>query len=200
MKQIRKRLTYANVMSSIAIFLVIGGGAAFAAGKLAKNSVGTKQLKKNAVTTKKIKNGAVTGAKLANGSVTNEKLGEGAVTGNKVAAGTIGRGNLAEGALLPRAFALVNWDGKVEPNFTNGLSNATTPEIGAYCFHVAFTPIHVEATGEADTENNDVPSVALAGTEDGLPHCNEAEFNVEVDMWDTGFDEETEEEFFVVVW
>ena len=48
MKQIRKRLTYANVMSSIAVFLVIGGATAFAAG-LAKNSVGTKQLKKNAV-------------------------------------------------------------------------------------------------------------------------------------------------------
>jgi hypothetical protein len=63
MNQIRKRLTYANVMSSVAVFLVLGG-AAFAAIKLPKNSVGTKQLKKNAVTTAKIKNGAVTGAKI----------------------------------------------------------------------------------------------------------------------------------------
>ena len=31
-KQIRKRLTYANVMSSIAVFLVLGGATAFAAG------------------------------------------------------------------------------------------------------------------------------------------------------------------------
>jgi hypothetical protein len=67
-KQIRKRLTYANVMSSIAVFLVLGGATAIAAG-LAKNSVGTKQLKKNAVTTKKIKNGAVTGAKVKAGSL-----------------------------------------------------------------------------------------------------------------------------------
>jgi hypothetical protein len=63
-KQIHKRLTYANLMSTIAVFLVLGGGAAFAAGKLGKNSVGTKQLKNNAVTTAKIKNGAVTGAKV----------------------------------------------------------------------------------------------------------------------------------------
>jgi hypothetical protein len=63
-KKIRKRITYANVMSSIAVFLVLGGGAAFAAGKLAKNSVGTKQIKKNAVTSQKIKNGAVTSAKV----------------------------------------------------------------------------------------------------------------------------------------
>jgi hypothetical protein len=62
-KQIRKRLTYANVMSSIAVFLVLGGATALAAG-LAKNSVGTKQLKNNAVTTAKIKNDAVNGAKV----------------------------------------------------------------------------------------------------------------------------------------
>lgn len=63
MKPIRKRLTYANVMSSIAVFLVLGG-AAFAATKLPKNSVGTKQLKNNAVTTAKIKNDAVNGTKV----------------------------------------------------------------------------------------------------------------------------------------
>ena len=59
MKQLRKRLTYSNVMSSIAVFLVLGGATAFAAG-LAKNSVGSKQLKKNAVTSAKIKKNAVT--------------------------------------------------------------------------------------------------------------------------------------------
>jgi hypothetical protein len=50
-------------MSSIAVFLVLGG-AAFAATQLPKNSVGTKQLKRNAVTTAKIKKNAVTGAKV----------------------------------------------------------------------------------------------------------------------------------------
>lgn len=69
MKQIKKRLTYANVMSSIAVFLVLGGATAIAAGQLGKNSVGSKQLKKNAVTTAKIKNGAVTGAKVKPGSL-----------------------------------------------------------------------------------------------------------------------------------
>jgi len=55
-------------MSSIAVFLVLGGATALAAG-LAKNSVGSKQLKKNAVTTAKIKKGAVTGAKVKAGSL-----------------------------------------------------------------------------------------------------------------------------------
>ncbi|MGN6587100.1 MAG: hypothetical protein ACTHKT_06440 [Solirubrobacterales bacterium] len=78
MKQIRKRLTYANVMSSIAIFLVLGG-AAFAAVKLPKNSVGTKQLKNNAVTTAKIKNNAVNGAKVKDGSLTGADLNLGSL-------------------------------------------------------------------------------------------------------------------------
>jgi hypothetical protein len=55
LKQIGKRLTYANVMSTIAVFLLIGGGAAFAASKLPKNSVGGKQLRNNAVTSPKVK-------------------------------------------------------------------------------------------------------------------------------------------------
>lgn len=60
----RARLTYANVVSTLALFLVVAGGSALAADHLAKNSVGTAQIKKGAVTTAKIKNGAVTGAKI----------------------------------------------------------------------------------------------------------------------------------------
>ncbi|MET0305440.1 MAG: hypothetical protein ABW196_04325 [Solirubrobacterales bacterium] len=76
MKQIRKRLTYANVMSSLAVFLILGGATAFAA--LGKNSVGPQQLKKNAVTAAKIKKDAVTAAKIKNGSLlsTDFKVGQ----------------------------------------------------------------------------------------------------------------------------
>jgi hypothetical protein len=69
MRFVRKRLTYANVMSTLAVFLVVAGGSALAAGTLGKNTVGTKQLRSNAVTGAKIKNGAVTGAKIAAGAV-----------------------------------------------------------------------------------------------------------------------------------
>jgi hypothetical protein len=65
-------------MSSIAVFLVLGGATAFAAG-LAKNSVGSKQLKKNAVTTAKIKNNAITTSKIKNGAVTGAKVNAGSL-------------------------------------------------------------------------------------------------------------------------
>lgn len=79
MKQLRKRLTYANVMSSIAVFFVLTGATAFAATQLGKNSVGSKQLKKNAVTTAKIKNNAVTTSKIRNGAVSGAKINLGSL-------------------------------------------------------------------------------------------------------------------------
>jgi hypothetical protein len=68
MKPLRRRLTYANVMSSIAVFLVVAGGTAFAASQLGKESVGTKQLKKEAVSLAKINKAAKTSLKGATGT------------------------------------------------------------------------------------------------------------------------------------
>jgi hypothetical protein len=59
---IRSRLTYANVMATIAVVLSLGGATAFAADHLAKNTVGTPQLRANSVTGPKVKDGSLTGA------------------------------------------------------------------------------------------------------------------------------------------
>jgi hypothetical protein len=58
---LRGRLTYANVMATVAVFVALGGSS-YAALSLPKKSVGTKQLKRNAVTSSKVRNGAITGA------------------------------------------------------------------------------------------------------------------------------------------
>jgi hypothetical protein len=89
--KIRKRLTYANVMSSIAVFLVLGGATAFAASSLGRNSVGTKQLKRNSVTAAKIKKNAVTTAKLKNGAITGAKVKDQSLTGSDINLGTLGK-------------------------------------------------------------------------------------------------------------
>jgi hypothetical protein len=54
MHRIRGKLTYANVISTLCLVLLVGGGTAFAATQLEKESVGTKQLKKEAVTPAKL--------------------------------------------------------------------------------------------------------------------------------------------------
>ena len=52
--RLRSRLTYANTMSTIAVFVALGGGAY--AVSVPRNSVGPTQLKANAVTAAKVKN------------------------------------------------------------------------------------------------------------------------------------------------
>ena len=75
MKRLSEKLTYANVVSTLCLVLLVGGGTAYAAkSMLPKNSVGTKQVKNNAITAAKIKNGSVTGAKVAPNSIDGTKL------------------------------------------------------------------------------------------------------------------------------
>ncbi|HEY1854665.1 MAG TPA: hypothetical protein VGG40_08760 [Solirubrobacterales bacterium] len=71
MKRLRCKLTYANVISTMALFLVLAGGTAFAASQFEKESVGTNALKKEAVTPIKLSKKAkatLTGAKGATGA------------------------------------------------------------------------------------------------------------------------------------
>jgi hypothetical protein len=86
-------------VSTLCLFLLLGGGAALAAGKLGKNTIGTKQIKSNAITTAKIKDSAITEAKLASNAVSSANLATGAVTGAKVAGGTLTGANIQSGSL-----------------------------------------------------------------------------------------------------
>jgi hypothetical protein len=69
LRSIRSRLTYANIVATLALFVALSGGA-YAAATLPRNSVGAKQLRKKAVTRVKIMNRAVTSAKIAANAVT----------------------------------------------------------------------------------------------------------------------------------
>ncbi|MBS1861917.1 MAG: hypothetical protein JSS68_09410 [Actinobacteria bacterium] len=56
MKALREKLTYANVIATLALVIAVAGGSALAATRmLPKNSVGTRQIKNHAVTRAKIK-------------------------------------------------------------------------------------------------------------------------------------------------
>jgi hypothetical protein len=100
MKQIQKRLTYANLTSTLALFLLLGGGA-YAASKVSvpRNSVGTKQLKKNSVSAEKIKREAISTPKLRTGAVNEEKLANAAITQAKIADGAVSTAKLPDAAI-----------------------------------------------------------------------------------------------------
>jgi hypothetical protein len=75
---LRPRLTYANVMATVALFIALGGGA-YAATALPANSVGSKQLKKSAVVSGKIKNNAINRSKVLDNSLTGADIKESSV-------------------------------------------------------------------------------------------------------------------------
>jgi hypothetical protein len=163
------RLTYANVMSTIAVFLVIGGASALAATQLAKNSVGTKQLKKNAVTAAKIKKKAVTAAKIKKNAVTTAKVKNDAVTGSKVneaTLGTVPSATLANS--IPPAEPTHYVGAPGEPAFENGSSNVGSLEglvklnnVGFYKDHEGIVHLEGVARVGKGEEGKAVPLFTL---------------------------------------
>lgn len=161
MKKIRSRITYANVMSSLAVFLVLGGATAFAATK-----IGSNEIKANAILTGKIKKEAVTAGKVKNAAITNSKLADGAVTESKIAAGAISPAKLSASA-QPTLIASLQVK-------ANGEVIASTPGVkvlkwttGAYCVGLPFAAIGgaVSTRGDAGAESNAQVTVP------GDPNC-----------------------------
>jgi hypothetical protein len=89
MQGIRTRLTYANVIATLALFLALSGGVVYAAGTLGKNAVKSKNIAANAVKSRN----------LAKNAVKNKNLAKDAVTSAKVKAGTLTRADLAANTL-----------------------------------------------------------------------------------------------------
>jgi hypothetical protein len=105
MKKITRQLTFANVVACIALFVALGG-ASYAAFKLPKNSVGTRQLKKSAVTSAKVKNGSLLAQDFKAGQLPAGKTGpQGApgAAGVSGAAGATGTGTGPAATGLPHA-------------------------------------------------------------------------------------------------
>src|SRR6478609_7536708 len=114
MKRFLPRPTYANVVSTLCLFLLLGGASAFAATKLAKNSVGATQIKKNAIVTAKIKNAAVTNSKIADAAVTSGKLADNAVTTGKITDNAVTTGKIVDSAVTnPKLAANAVTTGKI---------------------------------------------------------------------------------------
>lgn len=75
---IRHRPSPSMVVSILALIVALGG-TSYAAIKLPKNSVGSKQIKNNAVTGAKVKTGSLSGSDIKNHSLTGSDLASGAI-------------------------------------------------------------------------------------------------------------------------
>ncbi len=148
--RLRCHLSFANVVSVLALFIALGGGAY--AMTLPRNSVGTSQLKKNAVTSSKIKAGAVTASKVRAHTLLSRDFAAGQLpAGPRGATGGTGpKGDQGDpgSAVAYGAFAGsstgVSISGAVK-HLTAGNVSRAGP--GAYCFSgLGFTPNNVVAT------------------------------------------------------
>lgn len=102
--QNKPRLTYANIVSTVALFLALGGGAAYAASKvnssdLAKGAVHTTNVYKRAITSGKLAVGAVRSNQVVDGAIGTKQLGDGAVGSKQILGGAVGAAKLADGAV-----------------------------------------------------------------------------------------------------
>jgi hypothetical protein len=70
-----RRPSYASVVSTLALFFALGGGA-YAAATLPANSVGPRQIKKNAVERGKVKSNAIDASKVLDNSLTGDDVRE----------------------------------------------------------------------------------------------------------------------------
>lgn len=77
----RDRLTYANVVATLGLFIALGGSA----WAISANSVGSRQIKRGAVRNSDLADNAVTSGKVANGSLLSEDF-----AANQLAAGPKG--------------------------------------------------------------------------------------------------------------
>jgi hypothetical protein len=105
--QLRKpRLTYANVVATLALFLSLCGGAAFAAntirsGDIAPGAVGTADVHQRAITSGKLAVGAVRGNQIAPRSVGSAQIAPGSIGRSELAPDAIGTSEIAPGSIRP---------------------------------------------------------------------------------------------------
>ena len=89
MRRVRSQLSYANVVSTLCLFIVLGG-VSWAAATLPSNSVGTRQLRPDAVTSAKVLDGTLVRGDFAGGTLRRGAAGTRGPAGREGDRGTTG--------------------------------------------------------------------------------------------------------------
>ena len=202
MTRMRRHLSYANVASTLALIMALGG-TAYAGATLARNSVGSAQLKRGGVANSDIRNNAVTSAKIRNRAIRAADLAPGVVrvgaTGPTGPAGPAGPTGAtgptgAQGeAGTAAAFARVQADGNLLPALgdfpatSKNILSVSRAAPGVYCVDLAFRPASAMVAldnAAFNTAANNSFSVSVA-TERGnnINPCTGTDARVQTTRW-----------------
>ena len=137
LSELRSRLTYANLMATVAMFIALGGGAYAAATgsidsrELKNNNVRSTDLRNNDVRTRDLRNNDVRGGDVRNSTLTGGDVANDGLTGSDVLESSLGQvpsatsansANTANNLAAPEGFHEVGAPG--EPSFQNGCSTS----------------------------------------------------------------------------
>ena len=174
--RLKQHLTFANVLSCLALFVALGGGVAVAAGKMgpgsvkatniAKEAVTNPKLKKQAVTSGKIKDGNVNAVDLGTGAVINSKLAKKAVTNAKLGSESVGNSKLAKKAVTEAKLAAESvGTGKLDNEAVSSAKLSTTlwAQLLKNVTYVTETSVNDSATTKSVTATCPVGKEVLGG-------------------------------------
>jgi hypothetical protein len=162
----RQRLSYANVVSTLALLLALGMGSAYAANQLAPKSVGAKQLRPGAVTAVKIRKHAVSAPKIEGLAVKQGKIAGGAVVTAKLASRAVTAAKIAGGAIVPEKIPAGSITGEKVDEATLG----RVPTAAAAEFATTAQTSNPEAFAKVDAEGTAFPAYSKGiGTADVKP-------------------------------
>ncbi len=199
----RGHLTYANVVSTLSLFVLLGGSA------YAATKIGSKQIKDNSIQSKDIKDNGIRGKDVKNGSLVSTDFKAGSLpvgpTGPRGAAGPRGSTGPAGTA---RAYAMID-HGVLVASRSKGIlgmspgcdsgSPCNPPSAGSgsphtYCFLLAFVPSNVQITpatvGTSSANavagfSGIAPAPAAAPT---APHCPAGYLSAMADVYGNNYD------------
>jgi hypothetical protein len=108
LSRVRARLSYANVVATLGLFIALGG-ASYAAVNLPNNSVGASEIKRNAVRAQEIRarsvgtseaiDNSINAADIADGALGSADLADGSLRGADVADDSLTGADIVEGSL-----------------------------------------------------------------------------------------------------
>jgi hypothetical protein len=165
---IRSRLTYSNVIASLALFVALGGGA-YAAIKIPKNSVGTAQIKSNAVISSKVKDRSLLALDFKGGQLPQGAQGIQGAKGDKGDTGTVDTSNFYTKSQSDSQFAAKDTSGVMNvPTTGTTLLTHGTVSFTATCADQGAGVFEVIVNGQSSEANSSLgepgSQTDLAGT------------------------------------
>lgn len=159
------KLSYANVASTVALFIALTGATAYAASKLPDKSVGEFQLRPGAVTAEKLRKAAVTAPKIKEGAIKQGKIANGSITAAKLTQGSVANSSLQGSSVTNDKLApeAVTGDKALESTFSQvpSASKADFATNAESASPPAFAAVSSEATIDSSYSKN------IASVKDG---------------------------------